>query len=445
MRASKPSSCIFLAVAALFVATPVCAETTVLRNFTLIDGTGRAAVAASAMVVDDGKISWIGPMTQLKAPAGAAAVDLSGKFVMPGIINLHGHIGNVNGLTQDKKFFTRENVEKDLRNLASYGVTTVQTLGTDADIIFPIRAAQRAGRPTMTRVYTSGQGIVFKGGYGGVPGLNEPVATAAEAAKAVETQVAKGVDFVKIWVDDELKTMPTMPAEISQAVIDTAHRHKIRALAHVFYLADAKRLTDQGIDGFVHSVRDQPVDQALIDSMKKRGTWMVSPTLSREIALFVYGTPAPQLTDPFFIRGVTPEVLALLASPERQKSIADGPNYRPFQDFFRTAMGNSKRLIDAGVNMGFGTDSGPPGRFGGYHEHWELALMVEAGMTPAQAIRSATGTAASYLNAKDLGTLETGKWADLIVLNADPLADIKNTRTINAVYIAGNAIPAVKP
>src|SRR5207248_3895283 len=138
------------------------------KNFTLIDGTGRAPVAGAAMLVSNGRISWIGPVAQLKVPAGAQTIDLTGKFIIPGIINLHGHVGNTIDLAQDSKNFTRENIEKNLKAYASYGVTTVQSMGTDQDLMLTVRAEQRAGRPSFARVYTAGQGFVYKGGYGGI-------------------------------------------------------------------------------------------------------------------------------------------------------------------------------------------------------------------------------------------------------------------------------------
>jgi imidazolonepropionase-like amidohydrolase len=413
---------------------------TVLTNFTLIDGTGAPAAPNSALVLRDGRIAWVGPASQLEAPAGAETVDLAGKYVTPGLIDLHVHLGNTVDLTQDVKNYTPASVDKDLRTYASYGVTTVLSMGTDGDAIFPIRAAQRSGRPETTRVYTAGQGLVFKGGYGGIPNLNVPVATAEEATAAVDAQAAKGVDIIKLWLDDELGAMPKMPPEVSKAIIDAAHRHGLKAYGHIFYLEDAKRLVDQGIDGLVHSVRDKPVDQALIDAMKRRGTVQIAETLSREASMFAYGKPAPFLDDPFFARALSPQALAALKSPERQKTVASGLHYDEYPAFLDTAKANLKRLMDAGVPYGFGTDSGPPGRFPGYFSHWELALMVESGLTPAQALTAATGGAAKILGAADLGTLQPGKWADLVVVDADPLADIKNMRTIRAVYIAGKQV-----
>jgi imidazolonepropionase-like amidohydrolase len=413
------------------------ADVLVLRNFTLVDGTGRAPLPAAAMVVQDGRVSWAGPAADLEAPAGARTEDLGGVFVMPGLIDLHAHVGNTVDLVQDRAFHTRESVEQDLRLYAAYGVTTVLSMGTDQDTIFAVRDAQRGAEPSMARVYTAGQGLMFEGGYGGLAGVNDPVATPDEARAEVNRQADKGVDVIKLWLDSELGTMPKMPAEVTQAIIEAAHARGLRALAHVFYLEDAKRLVEQGIDGFVHSVRDQPVDQAFVDAMKQRGTWQVAATLSREAAMFAYGSTPPFASDPFFTRGVSPKSLELIRSPERQKTMAANPNFAQFPSFFETAQRNLKTLADAGIPYGAGTDAGPPGRFPGYSAHWELELMVDAGLTPQQALAAATQRAAEFLKADDLGTLEPGRRADFVVLNADPLADIRNTRTIRAVYIGG--------
>lgn len=432
-------------LASAFGALPAWAESLVLSNFTLIDGRGGPAVPGSSMVVTDGRIIWVGPSSQAKAPAGAQTVDLTGKFVTPGLIDTHIHLGNVEDLTQDQKFYTRANVEKDLKTYASYGYTAVAIMGTDKDVIFDIRKEQRSGRPTEARIFTSGQGIVFNGGYGGVPGINRVVSTPEQAAAEVDNQAHKGVDYIKFWLDDELKTMPKMPVEIRKAVIDAAHRNGLRVFAHIFYLEDAKNLTDLGVDGFVHSVRDQPIDDALIASMKAHDTVQVAGTLSREAAMFAYGADSPRLHDHFFEQSLSPAALAQLSSPERQKTVSSAPVFKKLPGFYEQAKSNLKKLADNGIAFGAGTDSGPPGRVPGYSGHWELQAMIEAGLTPAQALYSATGGAAKVLGAKDIGTLEGAKWADFVVLDANPLQDINNTRKINAVYIAGQKVPTVKP
>jgi imidazolonepropionase-like amidohydrolase len=415
-------------------------EVKVLRNFTLIDGTGRPPAPSSAMIVDNGRVTWVGPSAQLKPPAVAETVDLTGKFVMPGIINLHGHVGNTVDLQQDAKFYTRDNVQKNLATYASYGVTTVLSLGTDQDLIFKIRAEQRAGRPSVTRVYAAGQGFVFKGGYGGLEGVTPGVATPAEADSAVEAQAKKGVDIIKLWMDDHLGAQKKMPYEIAKAIIDGAHKRHLPVAAHIFYLADAKQLVEYGVNGLAHSVRDKNVDASLIAAMKEHGTWQLAATLTREASMFIYAKTPEFAGDPFFTRSVSPGALETLKSVAYQKSIASDPHFDAYRGFFDTAKRNLKALADGGVRYGFGTDTGPPGRFPGFFEQWEMELMAQAGLTPMQVIVAATGSAAQFLGTKELGTLEPGRWADLIVLDRNPLQDIRNTRAINSVYIAGNRI-----
>ena len=426
-------------------AATLSAETKILEGFTLIDGTGKAAQADSAMIVTDGRIQWVGPKAQLKAPAGAKRINFAGKFIMPGIINLHGHLGNTIDLVQDPKNYTRDNMTAQLHNYASYGVTTVLSMGSDQDLVFTMRAEQRAGRPNVARIFTAGRGFTGKGGYPttamGMKGVPYEVETVAQVEKDVNELAAKKVDIVKIWVDDHLGREVKIPLPLSAAIIQNAHKHGLKVAAHIFYLQDAKDLVSAGLDGLAHSVRDKPVDQALIDIMKKKGAWQMAATFTREASVFAFVKTPPFINDPFFTRGVSPAVVAALKSDELHKKMAAYPNYDKFPGFLETAKKNLKKLADSGVNYGFGTDTGPPARFSGFFEHWELELSKEAGMTPMQMITAFSKRNAEFLGvSKTLGTLEAGKWADLVVLDKNPLTDIKNTRSIHKVFIAGNAV-----
>lgn len=432
-------------LAALLPAASLAAETKVLRGFTLIDGTAKPPLPGAALVVVDGRIRWAGPESQLKVPAGAEVIELRGKFVMPGIINLHGHLGNTVGLAQDPKNFTRANVETQLRTYASYGVTSVVSMGTDQDLIYRIRAEQRAGRPSLTRIFTAGRGFTGKGGYPtGVPGMKGvpyEVGSVAEVEKAVAELAARQVDVIKIWVDDHLGREKKIPMELCRAIIENAHKRGIKVAAHIFYLEDARRLVEMGLDGLAHSVRDRPVDAALIAAMKQRGAWLAAPTLARELSTFIYADDHPSLRDPFFTRAVPEEVLRELRSPERRKRIASDPDFPKYPGFLKQAQENLRTLAGAGVKFGFGTDTGPPARFQGYFEHLEMELMAEAGLKPADILRAATAGAAEFLGvSRDLGTLEAGKWADLIVLSKNPLEDLRHSRTLEGVFIAGNRV-----
>jgi imidazolonepropionase-like amidohydrolase len=433
-----------LACAALLLgAWPTLGETTVLAHCTLIDGSGQAPVPDATIVISNGRIQYAGPAARAKAPKDAQTVDLSGKYVMPGIINLHGHLGNVIDLTQDPKFYTRENVEQNLKLYASYGVTSMVSMGSDKDLIFDLRREQRAGRPTMTRIFTAGRGFT---GYGGYPttvpgnkGIPFEVANEVEIEKDIDWLAGKKVDLVKIWVDDHLGREQKIPLDLTKIIIEDAHKKKLRVAAHLFYLADAKAMVGYGLNAAAHSVRDKPVDQELIDAMKKQGTIQIA-TLAREASLFAFAHPGERLNDPFFTRGVSEKVLQTLRSPEYQAKLRADHDFDKYPGFLEMAQRNLKRLSDAGVTIGFGTDSGPPSRFQGYAEHWEMELMVQAGLTPMQVITSFSKNAAEFLAAKDLGTIERGHWADLVVLEKNPLDDIRNSRTLEAVYIAGNKV-----
>jgi imidazolonepropionase-like amidohydrolase len=435
---------IFLA-AALTSAAFLQAETKVIENFTLIDGTGKKPQAGAALVVTDGRIVFAGPKSKAKVPAGAQRIDLTGKYVMPGIINLHGHLGNVKGLAQDPKNFTRENLNAQLRTYAAYGVTGVVSMGSDTDLIFEVRAAQRAGRPSEARIYTAGRGFTGKSGYPtsapGMKGVPYEVETVEQVNKAVAEQAAKKVDLVKIWVDDHLGKEKKIPMELCRAIIAAAQKHGLKVGAHIFYLDDAEKLVDAGLAGLAHSVRDKPVSEALIASMKKKGAWQQAATFTREISTFVYAKPHPFLNDPFFTKSVDKPVLDTLRSAAYQKRAAADPDLSLYPGFLDMAQKNLKKLADAGVKFGFGTDTGPPARFSGYFEHWEMELMAQAGLTTMQIIQAATRNSAEFIGAlNSVGTLEAGKWADLIVLGANPLDNIKKTRTIETVWVAGNKV-----
>jgi imidazolonepropionase-like amidohydrolase len=419
------------------------AEVAVFKGFTLI-GNG-APQPDAGMIVTDGRITWLGPSAQMTIPPNGTVQDFSGKYVMPGMINLHGHVSITSGLAQDAKgFYTRDGIARNLALYARYGITAVASLGTDQPLVYQIREEQRSGRPLVARIFTAGRGFTGKGGYpstiAGMEGVPFEAATPQAASSAVDELALQHPDLVKIWVDDHGGTLPKIPIEISTAIIQAAHRHGLKVVAHIFYLQDAKQLAAAGVDGFAHSVRDRLVDDELIRLMKQHRTWQMTATLSREASLFAYARPAPFLQDPFFTSSITTDVLATLKSPAYRQKISADPELARYPEYLRTAQRNLKRLADSGVRYGFGTDSGPPARFAGYFEHWEAQLMVEAGLTPAQVIAAATRSAAEFLDAKDLGSLEQGKWADFLVLRANPLTDIRNTRSIEQVYIAGNPV-----
>lgn len=392
----------------------------------LFDGTGRGVVPNAVLLVRNGRVVSAGPATRIRVPLDAERIDVAGRTIIPGLVNTHGHVGETLGLTASADNATSANVAAQVALYARYGITTIVSLGGDHQAGFDFRNSQNTVALDRSRLYVAGPVLDPK--------------TVFEARAQVAEVAALGVDVVKIRVDDNLGTTPKMPVPVYQAVIDEAHKRKLRVAVHLFYLEDAKSVVSSGADFIAHSVRDQMVDDELIRMLKARGV-CVCPTLTREVSTYVYENPPAFFSDPFFRREADPSVLQQLQEPARQEAMRNSPAAARYKEALGVAMRNLKRLSEQGVRIAFGTDSGPPARFQGYFEHMELELMARAGLTPTQILLSATGDAARCAHLADqVGGLTTGRWADFIVLDADPLTDILNTRTINSVWIAGNRV-----
>jgi imidazolonepropionase-like amidohydrolase len=377
-------------------------------------------------------------------PPNARTIDAKGKTVIPGLINMHGHVGMTKGLKQGKENYTKENILAQLQQYARYGVTTVMSLGTDFEAMFELRGPSAANESPRATVFTAGRGFTGKQGYPAVlpgnAGIPVEVDTVDEVKAHIQELARQKVDMVKIWVDDHWGHFVKIRPELYKAIIEEAHKNNLRVMAHLFYLGDAKSLVEAGLDGMAHSVRDREVDDALIKTLKEKNAFAVA-TLTREESTFIYAEPPAFLDDPFFAQRVDPEVIKALKDPAWGKKVKSDPDFKKYAGQLKMGQKNLKKLFDAGVKVAFGTDSGPPARFQGFFEHRELELMVQAGLTPAQALQTATLNAAQCLRVeKEFGTLEKGKRADLIVLDADPLENILNTRKINQVWIGGREV-----
>jgi len=420
------------------------AQVIVLKGARLIDGTGRPAIENSLLVIEGDHVAAAGKSGAVSIPKDAAVQDMTGKTIMPALINLHGHLGlSSNGADSAAGHYTQENVVKQLNKYLSYGIGTVASFGQDEDPIYSVRDAQHAGTVGGARMYTGGHGFLEYTGKAYPNDSRYRPQTADEARADVRELATHHPDYIKMWVDDGLGRGTKMQPAVYQAIIDEGHKQHIRVFAHEFYLGDAKALLAAGLDGFAHSIRDQPVDDDLIKTMKAKGTFLI-PTLVRDEVLFAYADNLPWLNDPFFLAGLEPGALAIIRSPENIEKGSKDPDIAKYRAGLQMAKKNLKTLSDAGVKVAFGTDSGIPTRFPGYFEHRELQLMVEAGLTPMQAIVAATGTNADILGgAKQFGTLQAGRRADFMVLDANPLDDIHNTEKLSAVWQAGKTVPSV--
>lgn len=387
----------------------------------IIDGTGKPAIENATLLIRNGRIEAVGK--HVKIPTGVEKIDATGKTIIPGLINAHGHV----------------NREDQLGIYLRDGITTVLSLGGDKE--FALREyCAKAAPGTAPRLYVAG--LIQDSSV--IPGA-VAVKTPEEARKSVDELIRSKPDFVKVRVDDFRGARKKMTPDVYGAVIDEAHKNGYRTAAHIVLLDDAKGVLRAGVDYIAHSVRDREVDQEFIQLMKKRHA-SYSPTLTREFAVYGYSETPAFFNDPFFLKEADPAEMKQMEDPKRQSTMSTDPSALWYKEHMAVAMRNLKTVSDAGITIAMGTDSGGgPGRFQGYFEHLELEYETKAGLTPMQALVSATSGAAKTINiSKQVGTLQKGKLADFLVLTANPLDDIKNTRAIESVWVGGVRVAAKK-
>ena len=414
----------------------------VLSDVRLIDGTGRAPVEHASVVVQNGKIVRAG--TGPGAVTGVRVIRLSGKTVMPGLINGHGHVGLVKGTSVASSNYTGVNVMRQLVQYEDYGVTTVISLGMNKDLLYKIRSDQEKGNEPGATVLTAGRGI-------GVPGGVPPVKvdadqvyrpkTPEQARAAIREMATHSPDLIKLWVDDNLGKLPRPNMEVEAAAIDEAHKLNLRVAAHVYYQADAKKLVEDGIDILAHSVRDGVLDTDTVSLIKSKKVYYL-PTLQLEESFYGFAEHPEWVKSPFFQFVSNQPLKAFVDSDSYRKTVAKDPATATHKKALDVAMQNVKKLHEATVALAFGTDSGAnPYRVPGFAEHRELQLLVQAGLSPLEAIECATQSTAAMLHIDEkTGTIQPGKQADLLVLNGDPSKDIANTEKIEMIFHGGRQV-----
>ncbi len=412
-------------------------EKSLYTNVNLIDGVSDSTLRDIQFTVENGKITGIGKELD---SSGAVVIDLRGKTVMPSLISAHVHIGIVKGTEVSGENYTRENILNQLKIYEQYGISHVQVMGTDRPLLFEnglrdsLRIGAFGGASMLTAGYGFGNAEAVPPTQGGFDQVFRP-ASVEEAGKEVDELAELQPDLVKIWAE-KLGEPGRMSPEIAETIINKAHGHNLRVAAHVYYLKDARYLLHHGLDLFAHSIRDSLVDDASIEDMKKRSVAYI-PTLSLDKYSYAYAESPEWVDEPFFTAKLGEGVQDMLKSEafrNEQRSSVDR-NKKAFEQ----ALENVRKLHGAGVKILLGTDSGAfPIRVPGFSEHLELELLVQAGLTPYEAILAGTRNAAEALKIdQDFGTLVKGKAANFIVLDADPTIDIRYTRRIHGVYKAG--------
>ena len=392
-----------------------------------IDGTGRAPLQQGTVVITKGHIEAVGAPAAVTIPPGATRVDLSGKTIIPGLINAHAHLNVEPGAALP----VRDDLIRRLKTYASYGVTSAVNLGsTPADELEGLKLRDEPTRVTLDRARLS------------TGGLNAVGKTPEEARKSVDRLAGLKVDVIKYHING---TPNDMTPDTYGALVDESKKKGLRTFVHIFYTKDAKSAVEKGTDVLAHSIRDQDVDAAFAAELKRRNIGYI-PTLTRDLSVFVYETRPAFFDEPFFRKGIAlyGSEVNQLSNPASQQKVRTDKLAQSIKPALQQANRNVKILSDAGVPIAMGTDSGAvgnPGRWQGYFEHVEMEMMVKAGMTPMQVIVAATGGAAQVTKVDpQIGSIEPGKWADLLVLNANPLDDIRNTRQIHSVWVGGKRL-----
>ncbi|MHC1481109.1 amidohydrolase family protein [Frateuria aurantia] len=443
MKKTRASLAFALAVS-LTGAISVHAGTIALLHANLIDGTGGPAQPDTTILIEGSNISAVGPSRSIAVGPDALRIDLHGKSVLPGLISDHSHLGQTDGDSSGPQNYNRANLVRELKQWQRYGVTTVTSLGLNAPLFYQLQPLAHQGTLGGADFFGADRGI---GVPDGAPPMDEAAdqlyrpATATEARADVDAMAARHPSLIKVWVDDFHHSVPKkMPPEIYDAVIDEAHRDGLRVAAHVYYLADAKRLVADGADVLAHGVRDEPVDQAFIDLLKQHATWYIA-TLQLDESFYIYAQQPHWMQSPFFLAGVQPALNQLFHSDTwRAKALAPA-TLAVNEHSLATNEANLYRLYRAGVKIGFGTDSGAtPLRIPGFAEHRELHLMVDAGFTPSQAIQMATSNASRLLQLTDRGVVAKGKRADLLIVDGDPSHDIDAIDHIDSVWEQGQQV-----
>ena len=393
----------------------------------LIDGTGGPPISNSVVIVAGTRIRAIGNRANMPIPAGVEKINGAGKFLVPGLIDLHVHLGTRAGAEYKNVEYTRQRVEENLNTYLYFGVTAVRSMGTDRQAAFDVRKAERDGQLLTARLFTAGRGFTAPRGHPSQEVGDVVIQTDSpeEARRQVDSLATQQVDAIKIWVDDLGGKEPKIKSTVIDAILDQARKYNIPVTAHIYSLADTEHLVQAGAAGFLHMIQDtENIDPVFIARLRDLRL-VFAPTLVRQELGWLYAEHPQMLDDPDVARTMDAGSIDAARQDARSSHVTRADR----QDFER-AMRNTRKLA--------GSDGGSTLDFPGLMTHREIELLVEAGFSPMDAIVAATRNGALALRKGDeIGTVEPGRLADLILVSANPLEDVRNLRKIDRLMLNG--------
>src|SRR5262245_40383615 len=429
---------------------------TVFEGARLITGDGSPAIENSAFIVTNNVFTGVGRRGQLQVPAGATRVNLTGKTVMPAKVDLHGHLGYQHDFdgTMAKEYFTRENLMEHLQRLAYYGFSAVIGIGDLVD-----RSDLRGGRtnwgdvplklrdeivPGAALFRTAGPGIAWPGsGANGHPSRTDvpyPVTTVEEAHAAVQDNVRMKHAFIKNRAHDRSGRLMKPTTPLNRASIDEAHKYNVPVAAHNVTLADAKQLMRAGVVGWLHlPVRGGEVpDEEFIAMIKDRIARRDRPNMWFNPGAGSAASSREDWDDPLLRETISPQQIQEHWGDYLSRLTSESVQ-RARQSLKQMGATNALKLKAAGMKIVLGSDTGQTRFFIGWMGQLEFENWVWMGLTPSEAIVAATRDSAEAAGL-NTGMVATGRSADFIVLDANPLENIANSRKINKVYLRGQEV-----
>ncbi len=450
VRLFCPAIAVFIQVLGFILVLPqlaygqqVEARSYLLDNVRVIIGDG-SVLESGALLVDGGRISAVGLRSEIEPELNVEVIDLSGKTIMPALIDSHAHLGYEGHTSWGAENYSRENLIDHLQRYAYYGFSAVFSAGSDPDALaYQVQQAQLAGEFSSAR-FLFAAGMAPPGQGPNDQFLTHAVAlekqtgqrilygvdSVEQAIDSVREIAAKNISVIKIWVDDRGGSQQKLAPQLYRAIADEAAKNSIEIYAHQQYAEDMPNLLEAGVSGFLHGRIGTGLGREIAQQLSAASAFVVPNMGLAELRREAIGTDD-------FLRASLPESVAARLGESSQRLLkANREEAREAE--LRASFGH---LLDANVDIVLGTDAGAvPDHFFGYTGHRELEIFVRLGMTPMQAIVAATSKPAQRLGLDDLGLLQPGYSADLVVLDKNPLNNIRNTRSISLVFLNGRIL-----